>query len=71
MRRRWIQTTFWRVSGQLNSNHRSVKVNKDLAIIRAVKKQAAAGKAEPARAATRHGGATRSYVSIAAQDSEE
>jgi hypothetical protein len=59
------------VSAQLNSNHRSVKVNKDLAIIWGVQNHAAAGKAGPARAVNEHGGATRDHLSIAAQDWKE
>jgi len=49
-------------SAELNSIPWSAKVNKDLVKIRAVKKQEAAGKAEPAGTANRQSGATRACV---------
>jgi hypothetical protein len=54
------------VFAQLNSSDRSVKVNKDLAIIWGVQIHAAAGKAE-ARAASRRGGVTRFCLFAAAR----
>lgn len=71
MFRRWMRAAEYNVHANLNSNHPSVMVSKDLATIWTVKQREAAGKAEPEGAVNRQSSAALRLRSVAPFGTEQ